>query len=81
MESSFVRKIKTICVSCGVSFEKERVYVIEANALGLEMVKREIDMAYGRGCLGFVGCVSYAMFLGHGHVFVPEDFTKKGLTK
>lgn len=63
MKGASVWKIKTICVLCEVNPGKDGVYVMEANALGLEMVRRETDMVYGGGCLGLVGCVSYAVCL------------------
>lgn len=48
-----------------------------ANTLGLEMVKRKIDLVYGGGCLRLMGCVLATICLGHRSVLgvVPEAFT------
>lgn len=62
MEGTSVRNLKTMYVFYGANPGKDGSYVMAANALGVEMTQRKIDLAYGRDCLGLTGCVSYAVW-------------------
>ncbi|XVF72236.1 hypothetical protein PTKIN_Ptkin12aG0104200 [Pterospermum kingtungense] len=56
-----VRKIKTICVSCGVNSGKDVAFVNAAFHLTEVLSKRKIDLVYGGGRLGLMGCVPTAV--------------------
>ena len=64
MASSFVPKIKNICVFCGSSPGKEKEFLESANHLGRVLAERKIHLVYGGGSLGLMGRVSITTFLG-----------------
>lgn len=62
MECTPVRKIKTIYVLCGENPKKDRGYYVRAaGTLGLEMVKKKLDLAYEGDSLGLKGRVLTAI--------------------
>jgi len=74
MASSFVPKIKNICVFCGSNPGKEKEFLESANHLGRVLAERKIHLVYGGGSLGLMGSVSIAAFLGGSQVLgvVPK---------
>ena len=57
-------KTRTICVFCGTSLGKDDIYMKVANILGIELAARKINLIYGGGSLGLMGCVSTSALLG-----------------
>jgi len=74
MVSSSVPKIKNICVFCGSNPGKEKEFLESANHLDRVLAERKIHLVYGGGCLGLMGSVSIAAFLGGSQVLgvVPK---------
>ncbi|XVF58964.1 hypothetical protein PTKIN_Ptkin07bG0108700 [Pterospermum kingtungense] len=81
MKGVSVRKIKTICVFCGANFGKDVVFVNAAYHLGEVLGKRKIDLVYGGGRLGLMGCVSTAVARHKRQVLgiIPSAFTVNNL--
>lgn len=77
MKCTSIGKLKTTCVFCGTNLGKNRGYIMACNTLGIEMVKRNIDLRYGWGYLGLSSCVSYIVCMELGSVLVPDAFTMK----
>ncbi|XVF50186.1 hypothetical protein PTKIN_Ptkin04bG0075700 [Pterospermum kingtungense] len=81
MEGVSVRKIKNICVFCGANSGKDVAFVNAAFHLGEVLGKRKIDLVYGGGKLGLMGCVSTAVAQHERQVLgiIPSAFTVNNL--
>ncbi|XVF04633.1 hypothetical protein REPUB_Repub05bG0101200 [Reevesia pubescens] len=64
MEGTSVRQIKSVCVFCGSNPGKDKEFVNIANNLGRVPAERKINLVYGGGSLGLMGCVATATHLG-----------------
>ncbi|MFN0111365.1 MAG: TIGR00730 family Rossman fold protein [Blastocatellia bacterium] len=62
------RSINRICVFCGSSNGKKKIYVDEAHLLGRAMVAKEIGLVYGAGGIGLMGAVADAVLELKGEV-------------
>ncbi len=73
--------MKRICVFCGSSPGAKPEYVKMANALGRELVKRQIGLVYGGGRLGMMGALAKTIYAQGGEVIgvIPEELAKKNV--
>ncbi|XVE52486.1 hypothetical protein DITRI_Ditri02bG0126100 [Diplodiscus trichospermus] len=60
MEGFSVRTLEKICVFYGANYGKDESYFKVAHRLGEVLGKRGINLIYGEGSLGLIGCVSTA---------------------
>ncbi|XVE79888.1 hypothetical protein DITRI_Ditri14bG0093200 [Diplodiscus trichospermus] len=60
MEGNLAHQIKSICIFCGSNLGKNAKFIEAANNLSRVLAKRKIDLVYGGGSLGLMGCVSTA---------------------
>ncbi|XVE56942.1 hypothetical protein DITRI_Ditri04bG0051400 [Diplodiscus trichospermus] len=81
MEGSSVRTFEKICVFCGANYGKDESYVKTTHRLGEVLGKRGINLIYGGGSLGLMGCVSTAATVHGMQVLgiIPSTFTEKNL--
>ncbi|XVE70684.1 hypothetical protein DITRI_Ditri10aG0090000 [Diplodiscus trichospermus] len=79
MEGSSIRTLEKICVFCGANYGKDESYVKAAHRLGEVLGKKGINLIYGGGSLGLMGCVSTATAVHERRVLgiVPSTFTEK----
>jgi uncharacterized protein (TIGR00730 family) len=70
--------MKSVLVYCGASPGRNPVYKEVAEALGKELVKRNIRLIYGGGSLGLMGVVSDTVMKGGGEVtgIIPNFLDK-----
>ena len=82
MEGASASQFRSICVFCGSSPGKNKEFVEAANNLGKVLAERKINLVYGGGSLGLMGCVSTAAHLGGNRVLglIPEALAKPDLT-
>ena len=64
MEGVSSHQITKICVFCGSSSGKNEKFVEVAHNLGQVLAKRKINLIYGGGSLGLMGCVSTTAYVG-----------------
>ena len=60
--------LRRVCVFCGSSSGRSRVYRDAAEALAGELIARGIGLVFGGGRVGLMGIVADAMLAGGGHV-------------
>ena len=67
--------MKKICVYCGASKGLGREYSDAAEALGVEMARRNLGLVYGGGSMGLMGKVSSAVHKSGGTVLgiIPKE--------
>ena len=53
-----MNNLKSICVFCGSSEGTDPIIVKEAQQLGAEFAKRNIDLIYGGSKIGIMGNIS-----------------------
>src|SRR6476646_9490762 len=53
-----MKKIASVCVYCGSSMGISDVYAQAAQALGRELVRRDIALVYGGGKVGLMGMIA-----------------------
>ena len=77
MEGVLPYRITNICVFCGSNCGKNEIFVKEAHNLGQVLAERKINLLYGGGSLGLMGCVSTAAHVGGSKVLgiIPKSFT------
>jgi hypothetical protein len=65
-----------ICVFCGSSFGKHKIYTDAAILLGETFVKHEIDLVYGGANVGLMGVLADVVLDNGGKVIgvIPKDF-------
>ena len=65
-----------ICVYCGSSFGKNKIYTDAAILLGETLVKHEIDLVYGGAKVGLMGILADEVLNNGGNVIgvIPKDF-------
>ena len=82
MEGASVNRFQSVCVFCGSSPGKHVMYVEAANNLGRVLAEKKINLVYGGGSLGLMGCVSTAAHVGGSRVLgiIPGALAKKELT-
>jgi len=80
--------MKRICVFCGSSAGNRPEYVVAAEELGAELVRRSVGLVYGVGNVGLMGIIADAVLRAGGEVVgvIPEhlmalEVGHKGLTK
>ncbi|XVF56176.1 hypothetical protein PTKIN_Ptkin06aG0096800 [Pterospermum kingtungense] len=83
MKGVSVRKIKKFCVFCGANSGKDVAFVNAAFHLGEVLGKRKIDLVYGGGRLGLMGCVSTVVAQHQRQVLglIPSVFTENNLVR
>ncbi|XVF20504.1 hypothetical protein REPUB_Repub12eG0006300 [Reevesia pubescens] len=64
MEGTSIRQIKSVCVFCGSNPRKDEKFVNIANNLGRVLAEQKINLVYGGGNLGLIGCIATAAHLG-----------------
>ncbi|XVE64064.1 hypothetical protein DITRI_Ditri07aG0071300 [Diplodiscus trichospermus] len=81
MEGSPIRTLENICVFCGANYGKDEIYVKSTYRLGEVLGKKGINLIYGGGSLGLMGCMSTAAAVHGKRVssIVPSTFTEKNL--
>lgn len=82
------RELKRICVYCGSSNGAPERYFDTARAVGARIAARGIDVVYGGGNVGLMGCVADAALAAGGKVYgvIPEklrafELAHQGLTE
>ena len=68
MEAASARSFKSICVFCGTHTGKYGEFVTAAHKLGRILAERKIQLVYGGGSLGLMGCVSSEAYVAGGGV-------------
>ena len=73
------RKLSRIAVFCGANDGNKPAYRAGAEALGLAMAARGIDLTYGGSSCGLMGVVADAVLASGGHVtgVIPQSLAKK----
>ncbi|XVE80762.1 hypothetical protein DITRI_Ditri15bG0006300 [Diplodiscus trichospermus] len=81
MEGFSVRTLEKICVFYGANYGKDESYIKAAHRLSEVLGKRGINLIYGGGSLGLIGCVSTAAVVHGKRVLgiIPSAFTEKNL--
>ena len=77
MEATSACLFKSICVFSGTHIGKHGEFVTAAHKLGRILAERKIQLVYGGGSLGLMGCVSSEAYLGGGRVLgiIPSALT------
>jgi uncharacterized protein (TIGR00730 family) len=70
-----------ICVFCGANLGKDLVYQQKAEALGAELVRRQIGLVYGGGSIGLMGTIARTVLEQGGKVtgVIPGSLKTKEL--
>jgi len=70
-------KKKRVCVFCGSSTGKNRVFINQARKLGYELASNHIDLVYGGGAIGLMNAVANATLSRGGkvHGVIPEHLS------
>ncbi|XP_010262043.1 PREDICTED: cytokinin riboside 5'-monophosphate phosphoribohydrolase LOG8 [Nelumbo nucifera] len=68
MEGNTQSKFNRICVFCGSSSGNRKAFSDAALELGIELVKRKINLVYGGGSIGLMGLISRRVYDGGCHV-------------
>lgn len=68
LKSSASKFMKKVCVYCGSSSGFKSEYAEATEALGIEMVRRDIGLVYGGGSVGLMGKISSTVYYGGGSV-------------
>src|SRR6201999_3217783 len=63
-----IRPLERLCVYCGSSDGNEPQYRAAAHELGIGLAARDIELVYGGGRNGLMGCVADAVLNGGGRV-------------
>ncbi|XVE70321.1 hypothetical protein DITRI_Ditri10aG0063200 [Diplodiscus trichospermus] len=81
MEGSSIRTLEKICVLCGANYGKDESFVKVAHRLGEVLGKRGINLIFGGGSIGLMGCVSTVVVVHGRRVLgiIPSAFTEKNL--
>ena len=76
-------QVKTICVFCSSSQPIAKIYTEVARNLGRMMGYRHIDLIYGGGAIGLMGCVARGIHEAGGKVVgvLPHFFMNKDRLK
>lgn len=71
--------IRRIGVFCGSSPGADPAYAAAARALGETLVRRELGLVYGGGCVGLMGIVADTVLAGGGEVIgvIPRSLARK----
>ncbi len=74
-----MNNLTNIAVYCGSSLGRQPVYRQQAEALGLELVRRGINLIYGGGNIGLMGVIANTVLQKGGHVtgVIPHFLNKK----
>jgi uncharacterized protein (TIGR00730 family) len=59
--------LRRVCVFCGSSVGLRPAYSATAEALGRELVARDIGLVFGGGCVGLMGVIADAVLAASGH--------------
>ncbi len=72
-------RLKRICVFCGSSMGSKLTYRLAAEAMGLVLARRGIELVYGGGNIGLMGVVADAVMDAGGKVIgvMPEVLLQK----
>lgn len=75
LSKTLMSKLQSICVFCGASAGVRPEYVQMAEAMGAEMVRRDIRLIYGGGTIGLMGTISRAVMNRGGSVtgIIPQS--------
>ena len=70
-----------ICVFCGSRAGSRPIYADAAQALAATLLRRDIGLVYGGGCVGLMGTIATAMMRGGGKVIgvIPEALVEREL--
>ena len=80
MEGTSARRFQSICVFCGSRSGKDKEFVEAAHNLGKVLAERKINLIYGGGSLGLMGCVSTSAHIGGSQVLGIIPKVLKNLT-
>ena len=72
-----------ICVFCGSSKGLRPQYAEAARAMGRALLRRNIGLVYGGGCIGLMGTIADAVMEGGGEVIgvIPEALVERELAR
>ncbi|KAK8566707.1 hypothetical protein V6N13_002399 [Hibiscus sabdariffa] len=70
-EEKDTSKFKRLCVFCGSSSGRRKIFSEAALELGNELVKRKVDLVYGGGSVGLMGLISQTVHDGECHGNLP----------
>ena len=72
-----------ICVFCGSSTGLRPEYAEAARAMGRTLLRRNIGLVYGGGCVGLMGTIADAVMEGGGEVIgvIPEALVERELAR
>ena len=81
MEGTSTSRFRNICVFCGSQPGKNGDFVDAANNLGRVLAERKLNLVYGGGSLGLMGCVSTAARVGGSKVLgiIPKPLAVENL--
>lgn len=60
--------MKRVCVFCGSSKGKNKIYVENAREMGILLTEKKLELVYGGGSVGLMGEMADAMIAKDGHV-------------
>ncbi len=71
--------MQSICVYCGSSNGRQKLYGNIACEFGRRLVERGLKLVYGGGCVGLMGVIADAVLDAGGHVtgVIPESLVAK----
>ena len=80
--------MQRVCVFCGSSKGARPVYARTAHDMGKALVRRNLGLVYGGGCIGLMGGIADAVLEGGGevigiipHGLVTREVAHHGITK
>ncbi len=80
--------MQRVCVFCGSSKGARPVYAHTAHDMGKALVRRNLGLVYGGGCIGLMGSIADAVLEGGGEVIgiipqglVTREVAHHGITK
>lgn len=74
--------MKSLCVYCGSSLGRSPDFLEAAQALGAELLRREIRLVYGGASVGIMGAIADTVLAGGGEVvgIIPESLADKEIS-
>ena len=75
--------MRRVCVFCGSSNGVRPAYADAARAMGRALLRRNIGVVYGGGCVGLMGTIAETVMEGGGEVtgVIPEALVERELVR